>query len=208
MVFASREDAGSRLGQFLVKRQVRADVVVGLPRGGVVVAAKVAQALALPLEVLVVRKIGLPSHREFAIGAIAEGGVLLLDQEIVERGIALRDEVDRVTHEEEQRLRLYVMKFHPNGPLDVRGMVVVLVDDGLATGATAEAAVMSLRRKQTRSVIVAVPVASTTGVHRLARAADEVIAFWEDPDFDAVGRYYTVFSETTDEEVARLLRVA
>jgi predicted phosphoribosyltransferase len=207
MVFTSREDAGRRLGQFLKERQVRADVVVGLLRGGVVVAAQVAQALALPLDVLVVRKIGHPSHREFAVGALAEDGVLLLDQEVIEKVEALRADVERVVHEEKQRQRLYEERFHPNGPLEVRGKAVLLVDDGLATGATAEAAVMSLRKKESCSVIVAVPVASASGVRRLARAADEVIAFLEDPDFDAVGRYYTAFSQTTDEEVVNLLRV-
>lgn len=205
MVFASREDAGRKLGQFLQDRKVAADLVVGLPRGGVVVAAAVARVLELPLDALVVRKIGHPSHREFAVGALAEGDVVLLDQEVIQRFVPSRVDLEHVITEEKRRLEDYLEKFHPNGPLAVSGKAVLLVDDGLATGATAEAGVISLKKKGARSVVVAVPVASTSSVLRLGYVADEVIALLEDPEFDAVGRYYRSFAQTEDDEVVKLL---
>jgi putative phosphoribosyl transferase len=205
MVFASREDAGRKLGQFLHNRNVGADLVVGLPRGGVVVAAAVARVLELPVDALVVRKIGHPSHREFAVGALAEGDVVLLDQEVIQRLVRARSDLEHVITEEKRRLEDYLERFHPNGPLAVSGKAVLLVDDGLATGATAEAGVISLKKKGARRVVVAVPVASTSSVHRLGNVADEVIALLEDPEFDAVGRYYLSFAQTGDDEVMKLL---
>ncbi len=208
MVFASREDAGRRLGQLLHDRKVRADVVVGLPRGGVVVAAEVSRVLKLPLEALVVRKIGHPSHREFAVGALAEEDVVLLDEDVIQRLVPYRSEVDEVIDEEKRRLEDYLVKFHPHGPLAVTGKTVLLVDDGLATGATAEAGVISLQKKGARRVVVSVPVASSSSIQRLGCVADEVIALLEDPEFDAVGSYYVSFAQTGDDEVTKLLATA
>jgi len=205
-MFTSREDAGRKLGEHLRDEGVQADLVLGLPRGGVVVAAEVAHILQAPLDVLIVRKIGHPLHREFAVGALAEGGVVVFD-EVASRGNAnVRAGLEEIVEEEKERMQAYQAKFHLDGPPQLVGKAVLLVDDGLATGATTEAAVISARRRNARTVVVAAPVASINAVERLKRAADDVRVLWADPDFDAVGRYYDVFSQTTDEEVLDLLR--
>jgi predicted phosphoribosyltransferase len=204
-MFASREEAGRRLGGLLAEERVQADVVLGLPRGGVVVAAEVAKALAVKLDVLVVRKIGHPMHREFAIGALAEGGVVILDERAITRNPVIRIELEQVIAEEQERLRDYQARFHREGVLDLAGKRILLVDDGLATGSTTEAAVLSARSRQAASILVAAPVGSTSAVDRLERVADQVRVLHIDPNFDAVGRYYDVFSQTTDDEVIQLL---
>jgi predicted phosphoribosyltransferase len=206
VMFASREDAGLRLGRCLQEQRVQADLVLGLPRGGVVVAAGVAHALHLPLDVLVVRKIGHPWHREFAVGALAENGVVVLDESAVGSNPMVRAELEEVIQGEKERLRSYQARFHPKGAPDLRGKAVLLVDDGLATGATTEAAVLSARKRNASTIVVAAPVASTNAVERLARVADEVRVLYADPAFNAVGQYYDVFSQTTDEEVLGLLK--
>ncbi len=205
-MFASREDAGRRLGLYLKERGTQAELVLGLPRGGVVVAAEVAGALGLPLNVLIVRKIGHPMHREFAVGALAEGGVVVLDEAVIGTNPVVRAELEDIIEEETNRLRSYQARFHGARAPELGGKVVLLVDDGLATGATTEAAVLSVRNQNARRIVVATPVASTNAVERLGKVADDVIALWVDPDFDAVGRYYEVFSQTTDEEVLALLK--
>jgi predicted phosphoribosyltransferase len=205
MVFASREEAGQRLGQHLRNEGAEADLVLGLPRGGVIVAAEVAHALHCPLDVLIVRKIGHPWYREFAVGALAEPDVVVLDESVVGRNPLLRGELEQVVREETARLRAYQSRFHQGTP-DLADKIVLLVDDGLATGATMEAAVLSARKQNARKTIVAVPVASTNAVDRLQRVADDVIALLVDPDFDAVGRYYNSFPQTSDEQVLELLR--
>jgi predicted phosphoribosyltransferase len=208
MVFASREDAGRKLGRALQERQLGADLVLGLPRGGVVVAAEVAQVLHVPLDVLIVRKVGHPFHREFAVGALAEHGVVVLDEAVIGTNPAIRAELADVLQEETERLRAYEARFHTHGAQDFFQKAVLVVDDGLATGATTEAAVLSAKKQNARRVIVAAPIASINAVERLQRVADEVFVLWTDPDFDAVGRYYDVFSQTTDEEVLGLLKAA
>ena len=205
MVFESREDAGRRLGRWLKERRVEADIVLGLPRGGVVVAAEVAHFLELPLDVLIVRKIGHPLHREFALGALAEGGVVLLDPEAGNGGPIVRSELKSVIEEEQERLREYQSRFPHATLAGIVSKSVLLVDDGLATGATTEAAVRSARKQGARKVLVAAPVASLHAVQRLQPIADRVEVMLIDPDFDAVGRYYESFPQTTDEEVLGLL---
>jgi putative phosphoribosyl transferase len=208
MVFASRADAGERLGRRLKEQNVQADLVLGLPRGGVVVAAAVANVLRSPLDVLVVRKIGHPLHREFAVGALAEGGVVVLDETVIGINPIIRAELEEIIAEERQRLEEYQSRFHQLRSCDLQGKAVLVVDDGLATGATTEAAVRSAREQGARLVVVAAPVASTSAMERLARVADGVLVLLIDPDFDAVGRYYSTFSQTTDEEVLGLLKAA
>jgi putative phosphoribosyl transferase len=171
----------------------------------VVVAAVVARLLGRPLDVLVVRKIGHPRHREFAVGALAEPAVVLLDQRAMAATHTNRAEVDDVIAEETERLRSYQARFHSAGPPKLAGKRVLVVDDGLATGATAEAAVVAVREHDASWVIVAAPVASPDAVDRLARVADEVIVLVTDPDFMAVGQYYQTFPQTTDAEVLALL---
>jgi predicted phosphoribosyltransferase len=206
MSFASRHDAGERLGHRLLELAVKVDVVIGLPRGGFVVAAEVAHVLQCPLEVLIVRKIGHPFHREFAVGALAEGNIVLLDESTIGRNAVTRAKLAEVIHEEKERLWQYQLKFHQGAGFDIHGRAVLLVDDGLATGSTMEAAVLSARKQGAGNVMVAVPVASVGAVQRLENVADEVFALISDPGFEAVGAYYAKFPQTTDEEVLSLVR--
>ncbi|HRT10739.1 MAG TPA: phosphoribosyltransferase family protein [Candidatus Paceibacterota bacterium] len=206
MVFASREAAGRKLGDTLRRRQLGLDVVLGLPRGGVIVAAEVAAALKLPLGVLVVRKIGHPWCREFAVGALAEGGVVVLDQDSIEPTPGIEAGLNAILREEEQHLAAYQARFGFACLENLAFKSVLLVDDGVATGATMEAAVQSARRRKARTVTVAAPVASTSAVERLRRVADELEVLCVDPDFAAVGRYYESFPQISDEEVLKCLR--
>ncbi len=206
MKFASRNDAGAKLGQLLAEQGVDADLVLGMPRGGVIVAAEVARILQLPLDILVVRKIGHPWNREFAVGAIGENGVVLLDEGVIGNDKALRHELEMIVAEEKTRLLEYRRKFRRAHPTERRNKSVLLVDDGLATGATAEAAVKVLQAQRAKCIVVAVPVTSTTAVARLRNAGADVIALLVDPDFAAVGQYYLDFTQTTDDEVLAALR--
>src|SRR5262245_46450324 len=205
MKFASREQAGQLLGRHLKDEGVEVGLVLGLPRGGVVVAAEVARELARPLDVLIVRKIGHPWHREFAVGALAEPDIFVLDETVVGRNPLLRYEIKGIIKEETERLRAYRARFHRDGLPQVKGVSVMLVDDGLATGATTEAAARSLRKQEAGYMVVATPVASVSAVGPLARVAARVHALWIDPDFDAVGRYYESFPQTTDDQVIAVL---
>lgn len=207
-MFDSREDAGRKLGRFLKENGVRADIVLGLPRGGVIVAAEAAKILDLPLDVLVVRKIGHPRNREFAVGALAEGGIVILDDEVIGRNRVRQADLDEVIDQEKHLLRTYEQKFHKASFAVLDGLSALIVDDGLATGATAEAAVVSARRQRARRVMIAAPVASVGALERLRGVADDVLALLVDPGFDAVGAYYDRFSQTTDEEVIELLAAA
>ena len=208
MIFASRQDAGRQLGKFLRERGVTVDLVLGLPRGGVVVAAEVARELKLPLDVLVVRKIGHPFQREFAIGALGEPEVISLEEELLRKFPVARIELNEVIEEEKIRLREYRRRFHLSEMPSLEGKNVLLVDDGLATGATAEIAAISARRQNAMKILIAAPVAASQTVERLRRVADDVVVLFEDFDFQSVGQYYEDFSQTGDEEVIELLRAA
>lgn len=200
-LFDDRQDAGRQLAKALRGRVGAGAVVLGLPRGGVPVAAEVARGLGLPLDVMVARKLGAPGHAEFAIGAVAPG-VVVLDEASVEALHVTQAEIDeRVALENrEMERRFEVYRGRPGMP-DVRGKEVVLVDDGLATGATARAAVRALRRAGPRRVVLAVPVAAPQAVDALGREADEVVAVATPRDFQAVGLWYRDFSQTSDDEV-------
>jgi putative phosphoribosyl transferase len=202
MIFASRHDAGQQLGRYLADQGLKADIVLGLPRGGIIVADGVASALNLPLAALVVRKIGHPWNREFALGAMAEGDIVVLDEDV---SWASPADVENVIAEEKARLFDYQAKFHPAGLPEIKDKKVIVVDDGLATGATTEAAVRSAKKRGAAQVILAVPVASTVGAERLRKAADQVMALEVDPEFMAVGQYYRSFPQNTDEEVLKVL---
>jgi putative phosphoribosyl transferase len=145
-------------------------------------------------------------QREFAVGALAEHGVTLLDENLVGRNPVIRAELAEIIEEEKERMRLYEARFHPEGTPRLSGKSMLLVDDGLATGATTEAAVLSLRKKDARKIVVAAPVASTSAFERLTRVADDVEVLWVDPGFEAVGRYYEEFPQTTDHTVLQLLQ--
>jgi predicted phosphoribosyltransferase len=205
MTFASRQEAGQKLGRYLSGKNLQFDLVLGLPRGGVIVAAEVANALKHPLDVLVVRKIGHPSHREFAVGAMAEDGTVVVDEEVLRRTDVQPVDLEEVFAEERRRLAEYSVKFHRADRPGLEGKNVLIVDDGLATGATTEVAVRSAKAQGASKVFVATPVASESAVERIGKIADQVLAFLIDPDFDAVGRYYLSFPQTTDDEVQQIL---
>jgi putative phosphoribosyl transferase len=204
-MFASRQDAGQKLARYLQQEGVQGDLIVGLPRGGVIVAAEVAHEMHLPLDVVVVRKIGHPLHREFALGALAENGVVVLDEPVINRNTLILTDLEDIIEEERARVQEYEMKFHREGAPDFKGKAVILVDDGLATGATTEAAVLAIKKQNPSRITVAVPVGSTHAIERLQQVADDVCVLWADADFEAVGRYYDTFTQTTDEEVLELL---
>jgi putative phosphoribosyl transferase len=206
VTFLSRTDAGRRLGDYLAARGARPDIVLGLPRGGVIVAAEVGRVLGCPLNVIVVRKIGHPRQPEFAVGAMAEPDVLMVDEEAAAENRVNRAELEQVIAEETSKLAGYRAKFHQGGMPDLSGRAVLVIDDGLATGATAAAAVMSARKQMARMVAVAAPVASSQAVDRLSLLTDDVTALVVDPDFMAVGQYYEQFPQVDDDEVAALLR--
>ncbi|MFS8070974.1 MAG: phosphoribosyltransferase [Byssovorax sp.] len=207
MLFHDRLDAGRRLGAWLESYADRSDVLVlALPRGGVPVAFEVARRLRAPLDVFVVRKLGVPGHEELAMGAIASGGVRVLNSNVVEALRLSEIDIDAIAELEraelERRERLYR---GDRPPLDVRGRVVLLVDDGLATGASMRAAVAALRLLSPARIVVAVPVAEPSTCASLRGDADDVICAATPEPLIAVGVWYQDFSQTTDEEVRALL---
>jgi putative phosphoribosyl transferase len=208
-VFRDRREAGEQLGRRLEGWRSRDPVVLGLPRGGVPVAAEVARALGASLDVLIVRKLGCPWQPELAVGAIGEGGVRIVDGRLVaELGIA-DTELEAITDRETSELARRVRRFRGDRPpLDLRGRTVIVVDDGIATGATARAGLEVARLRGAAHVVLAVPVAPRGTVDALADVADEVVCLHRPEAFWAVGQFYADFSQTPDDEVARILAAA
>ena len=203
MLYRDRADAGQELSRKLYAYRDRADVIVlGLPRGGVPVAFEVAKALRAPLDVFVVRKLGTPGQPELAMGAIASGGVRVLNDEVVK---ALRiDEaaIERVALVEEEELRRREQQYRgTRPPVAVSGKTVILVDDGLATGSTMRAATAALRQAGAQKIVVAVPVAAQASCEILRTEVDELICGAMPEPFWAVGEWYRDFEQTSDEEV-------
>ena len=209
MDFKDRRDAGRALAKALDAWRGRPGLLVlGLPRGGVPVASEVARALGAPLDVLVVRKLGHPGQEEFAMGAIASGGVRYLDESTLAWPVPAA-EIEAVVEREQvelaRRERLYRGE---RAPLALEGRVLLLVDDGLATGATMRAAVMAVRAGRPQRIVVAVPVASREALQSVGSVADEVVCVFTPAHFRAVGQWYEDFGQTSDEEVCRLLAKA
>jgi putative phosphoribosyl transferase len=205
--YQDRAEAGRRLAEKLMAYANRTDVVVlALPRGGVPVAFEVAEALNAPLDVFLVRKLGVPGHEELAMGAIAAGGVRVLNTEVV-RLLHIPDEViAAVAAREQQELDQRAKRYRNGRPaLDVHGRTVILVDDGLATGATMRAAVQALRQQQPTHLVIAVPIAASSTCEELRAAGEEVVCAATPEPFYAVGLWYEDFSQTSDAEVRDLL---
>lgn len=209
-IFKNRDEAGERLARELARYADRADALaLGLPRGGVVVAFKVFEALRIPLDVLVVRKLGVPGNEELAMGAIASGGVRVLNMHVI-RWLGIADPVvEEVAARELRELERRERAFRGDRPpVDVHGKVVLLVDDGIATGATMLAAVSALRAMKPGRIVAAVPVAPPDACERLEKETDELVCLARVEPLGAVGSWYLDFPQVTEGEVRSLLQTA
>lgn len=202
MTFMDRTDAGRQLAERLTGRIDRPAVVLALPRGGVPVAVEVAEALDMPLEVIGVRKVGAPWQPELGLGAVAEGGGVYLDERgLRQYGIRQEDLSDAID-EKRREVAQNVARYRGDRPLpDLKDRTVIVVDDGLATGVTARAAVRAVRNLGAQRVVLAIPVCSATGLDDLAREADEVVCVLAPEHFAAVGQWYDNFDQVNDDEV-------
>ncbi|MDP9203170.1 MAG: phosphoribosyltransferase [Gemmatimonadota bacterium] len=206
-LFQDRVDAGRHLATALSKYADQPDLLIlALPRGGVPVAFEVARALHAPLDVFLVRKLGFPGHEEFAMGALASGGVRILDGEVLRMFNVPLDVIERVTEIELRELERREKQYRDDRPPpDVEGHTVILIDDGLATGSTMRAAVAALRKEGAKKIVVAVPVAPPETCEALREEVDDIVCAVTPDPFRAVGLWYADFSQTTDEEVRELL---
>lgn len=209
VIFQDRADAGYRLANALRAYANREDVVVlGIPRGGVPVALEVARALHLPWDIFLSRKLGVPGQEELGFGAVASGGVCVLDQEIVEGAGVSKQQIEQISDaakkELERRERLYR---GTRAPLTIEGQTVLLVDDGIATGSSMQAAIHALRQRKPARIVVGVPVAPQSTCGRLRPEVDELVCLQLPRYFYAIGQFYEDFSQVSDEEVTELLRL-
>jgi putative phosphoribosyl transferase len=202
-IYRHRADAGRRLAELLTEYADREDVqVLALPRGGVPVAFEIAKALSAPLDVFIVRKLGVPGQPELAMGAIASGGVRVLNRDVVRALRISKDTIESVTESEREELARRESVYRGDrGPLEIEGRTIILVDDGLATGATMKAAVEAVREQHPKEVIVAVPTASPDIASAFGRIADRIVCAATPTPFHAVGASYERFDQTTDQEV-------
>lgn len=209
MIYEDREDAGRRLAERLILYRDADPYILALPRGGVVVGYEVARALNAPLDVVIARKLGAPIQPEFGFGAVAPGGVRVLNEEAV-RMLGLTDrDVDRIVAHEMQEIDRRTRQYRDERPPpDVRNRTAILVDDGLATGVTALAAVQAVRKWSPRRLVLAVPVAPPQAIEALSPHVDELVCLDMPAAFEAVGQWYYDFPQTTDQEVIDLLQSA
>ncbi|MEW6497146.1 MAG: phosphoribosyltransferase [Cyanobacteriota bacterium] len=210
MLFKNRKAAGQVLAKELTTYANRPDVVVlALPRGGVPVAFEVAKALNAPLDVFVVRKLGVPGQEELAMGAIASGGVRVLNKDVVEPRHLSEETINQVAAKEQQELERRERLYRDDRPApDLQGRTVILIDDGLATGATMRAAVKALRQQQPAQIVIGVPISSPDTCHEFEDEVDKIVCAMTPRPFYSVGLWYDDFSQTTDEEVRDLLKQA
>ena len=208
--FRDRTQGGQLLATKLSEYAYRKDVLVlALPRGGVPVAFEVAKALNAPLDIMVVRKLGVPGHEELAMGAIAPGGLRVLDPGVVQRSHVSNSRLEAVVAKEQAEMERREMVYRGNAPPPVvRDKTVILVDDGLATGSTMRAAAAAAKRGEPARIVVAVPTAPPSSVHDLRSEVDEVIAYMTPRMFFGVGEWYQKFNQVSDEEVRALLEQA
>jgi putative phosphoribosyl transferase len=208
MRFHDRRDAGRRLGARLKHEALVDPIVLALPRGGVPVGFEIARALGAPLDVFVARKVGAPSHPEYGIGAVAEGNSMIMDGEAVRALSLSRGDFERLAATEQIELERRVRRYRHGRQLpSVTGRTVVLVDDGVATGVTAEAALRGLAAAKPERLVLAVPACAPNATARLRSVVDDVFCLHAPDEFQAVGQWYERFDQTTDEEVDRLLRM-
>jgi putative phosphoribosyl transferase len=209
-VFEDRRSAGRALVPELQRCGLKDPIILGLPRGGVPLAYEIAVALHAPLDTIVVRKLGVPSQPELAFGAIASGGIRVINDDVIESLFSLDDDtIDNIANREMKELRRREDAYRLDRPYpELAGKDVVLVDDGLATGATMRAAAEAVKTRSPSSVVVAVPVASASAVAKVAAIVDRVICLESPQSFYAVGQFYSDFRQTSDDEVRELLREA
>jgi putative phosphoribosyl transferase len=207
MIFSNRREAGSRLAEHLRDYANRKDVIVlGIPRGGVPVAFEVARTLEVPLDILLLRKLGVPGHEELGFGAIASGGIRALNPEVVEALRISPLDIELVTNRERKELKRREQAYRgQRPPLNLRGLTVILVDDGIATGSGMRAAVGALRQMQPAHVVIAVPVAPSATCNRLRSEVDDLVCLTMPEPFYGVGQFYFDFSQVSDQEVNELL---
>jgi putative phosphoribosyl transferase len=210
MFFSDRRDAGRQLAERLAHYVGRDDLLVlGLPRGGVPVAYEVATALDAPLDVFIVRKLGVPRHEELAMGAIASGGVVVLNEDVIQGLGISREVIEEIAAREREEMLRREQAYRDNRPApELRGRSVILIDDGLATGASMFSAVQSAKQQDPSRIVVAVPVAAVQTAERLETEVDEFVAVRTPTPFYGVGQWYDDFSQTSDEEVRHLLERA
>lgn len=208
--FSDRSEAGIILANYLKEYTKKPGVItLALPRGGVPVAYEIATALSLPLDVFIVRKLGLPGHEELAIGAIASGGTIFFNERLMSQLNIKRLAIQHVIEQEQKELLRREHLYRGNKPFpDLKEKTVILVDDGIATGATIKSAIEALRKYQPTSIIIAVPVAAASTCKEIAPLVEEVICPIKPIDFYAVGLWYKQFPQTTDHEVIELLKKA
>jgi putative phosphoribosyl transferase len=208
--FRDRTEAGQLLSTMLAAYANRPDVLVlALPRGGVPVAFEVAMALHAPLDVIIVRKLGVPGEKELAMGAIASGGIRVLNDDVVQMLAIPVGVINRVTAREQHELERREQLYRGDRPAyEIHGRTIILVDDGIATGATMRAAVAGVRLQQPARIIIAVPAAASSTCEEFATEVDELVCIIRPKDFFSVGFWYENFSQTTDEEVRNLLQQA
>ncbi len=208
MLYKDRGDAGRRLASMLMRyRDMEDTLVLALPRGGVVVGQEIAKALHCPLDIIIIRKIGSPMEPELAIGAISETGAVVLNQDIISAYRVpdpyIQKEIERQKEEIARRITLYR---HGKGIIPVQGKTIILVDDGIATGATIKAAILTLKKENISRLVAAIPVSSMSAEQEIKNMVDEWVCLKTPWDFRAVGAYYEDFTQVTDEEVAELLK--
>ncbi len=205
--YANRFAAGKTLANELKAYLNRSDVIIlALPRGGVPVAFEVAKALKIPLDVFIVRKLGVPGHEELAMGALAMGNTIVFNEDVVKSLSISKQAIDDVIKEESKELRRREIAYRGQKEFPIlNGKTVILIDDGIATGATLRVAIKALRQLNPANIIVAVPVASISTYEKMSPLVDKLICPLKTRDFYAVGQYYDDFSQTTDEEVFSLL---
>ncbi|HMC65690.1 MAG TPA: phosphoribosyltransferase [Gemmataceae bacterium] len=210
MYFPDRTAAGQQLAEQLTDYADRSDVLVlALPRGGVPVGFEIAKALRTPLDVFLVRKLGVPGHRELAMGAIATGGIRVINEDVVQTLAIPDDTIDLVAAEEQQELdRRQQLYRGDRPPPAIAGRIIILVDDGLATGSTMRAAIAAVRQQKPARIVVAVPVGAAASVEELQAEVDELVCILTPEPFHAVGAWYRDFSQVTDDEIRELLKRA
>jgi len=208
MLFEDRHEAGKALARELASFKGQDDVIVlGIPRGGVVIAHEVAQALDVPLDVYITRKIGAPHNPELAIGAVASDGTLILDHQLAKRLGVSQDYIDGESERQKQEIKRRMSEYRGKLPhLELKGKVVILVDDGVATGATTLATIGAIRTQEPARLVLAVPVGPRDTIQSLKREVDELYCLHAPEIFWAVGAFYNVFDQTSDDEVKALLQ--